>query len=308
MSKQDWFLSPVFLILCLVPLSGSRFYVFLTTDILIFALFAVSLNLLIGYTGLVSFGHAAYFGIGAYACALLMGKASVIFPIAFLAAGLFGAAAALIIGFFCVRLTKIYFAMLTLAFSQIVWAAAFKWNSLIGGDTGFIGIPFPEYLDSKTRYYYFTLAMVIVCLFIIRKVVNSPFGRILTTIRENPERTEFIGINVKFFQLVAFIISGFFSAIAGALFGIFNHSVFPDLLFWPASAEVLIMTILGGMYSFFGPVVGAAVLLYLRLQVTSYTQYWPLILGTILAVLLFFFPGGIVGFLQTRLTLLKESR
>jgi branched-chain amino acid transport system permease protein len=198
--------------------------------------------------------------------------------------------------------------MLTLAFSQIVWAAAFKWNSLTGGDTGFIGIPFPQYLDSKTRYYYFTLAVVVVCLFIIRKVVNSPFGRILTTIRENSERTEFIGINVKFFQLVAFIISGFFSALAGALFGIFNHSVFPDFLFWPASAEVLIMTILGGMYSFFGPVVGAAVVLYLRMQITSYTQYWPLILGTILAVLLFFFPGGIVGFLQNRLTLLRRNR
>jgi branched-chain amino acid transport system permease protein len=237
-----------------------------------------------------------------------MNRASIAFPIAFVAAGVFGAIAALIIGFFCVRLTKIYFAMLTLAFSQIVWVTAFKWNSLTGGDTGFIGIPFPQYLDSRTRFYYFTLLIVILCLFIIRKVLNSPFGRILTTIRENPERTEFIGINVKLFQLVAFIIAGFFSAIAGALFGIFNHSVFPDILFWPASAEVLIMTILGGMYSFFGPVVGAAVLLYLRMQVASYTQYWPLILGMVLAVLLFFFPGGIVGFLQTRLMLLRGNR
>jgi branched-chain amino acid transport system permease protein len=308
MSRQNWFLIPIILIILFIPLSGSRFYVFLGTDILIIALFAVSLNLLLGYTGMVSFGQAAYFGIGAYTCALLMKKASVVFPIAFVAAGVFGAAAALIIGFFCVRLTKIYFAMLTLAFSQIVWAIVFKWNSLTGGDTGFIGIPFPHHLDSKVRFYYFTFAVVALSLFIIRKIVNSPFGRILTTIRENPERTEFIGINVKLFQLVAFMISGFFSAIAGALFGIFNHSIFPDLLFWPASAEVLIMTILGGMYSFFGPVVGAAVLLYLRMQVTSYTQYWPLILGTILAVLLFFFPGGIVGFLQTRLTLVRGNR
>jgi branched-chain amino acid transport system permease protein len=308
MSRQNWFLIPIILIILFIPLSGSRFYVFLGTDILIIALFAVSLNLLLGYTGMVSFGQAAYFGIGAYTCALLMKKASVVFPIAFVAAGVFGAAAALIIGFFCVRLTKIYFAMLTLAFSQIVWAIVFKWNSLTGGDTGFIGIPFPHHLDSKVRFYYFTFAVVALSLFIIRKIVNSPFGRILTTIRENPERTEFIGINVKLFQLVAFMISGFFSAIAGALFGIFNHSIFPDLLFWPASAEVLIMTILGGMYNFFGPVVGAAVLLYLRMQVTSYTQYWPLILGTILAVLLFFFPGGIVGFLQTRLTLVRGNR
>ena len=298
----------ILVVIALIPLSGSRYYVFLGTDILIFGLFAVSLNLLLGYTGLVSFGQAAYFGIGAYSCALLMKRASLVFPLAFVTAGAFGAIAALIIGFFCVRLTKIYFAMLTLAFSQIVWAIAFKWNSLTGGDTGFIGIPFPQYLDSRTRYYYFTFAVVACSLFIIRKIVNSPFGRILTTIRENPERTVFIGINVKFFQLIAFIISGFFSAIAGALFGVFNHSVFPDILFWPASAEVLIMAILGGMYSFFGPVVGAAVLLYLRMQVATYTQYWPLILGTILAVLLFFFPGGIVGFVQTRLAVLRGNR
>lgn len=298
----------ILVLVALIPLSGSRYYVFLGTDILIFGLFAVSLNLLLGYTGLVSFGQAAYFGIGAYSCALLMKRASLVFPLAFLTAGAFGAIAALIIGFFCVRLTKIYFAMLTLAFSQIVWAIAFKWNSLTGGDTGFIGIPFPQYLDSRTRYYYFTLAVVAFSLLTIRKIINSPFGRILTTIRENPERTVFIGINVKFFQLIAFIMSGFFSAIAGALFGVFNHSVFPDTLFWPASAEVLIMAILGGMYSFFGPVVGAAVLLYLRMQVATYTQYWPLILGTILAVLLFFFPGGIVGFVQTRFAVLRGNR
>ncbi|MEE9419079.1 MAG: branched-chain amino acid ABC transporter permease [Desulfatiglandaceae bacterium] len=308
MSKQDWFLFPILLIIVLVPLSGSRFYVFLGTDILIFALFAVSLNLLLGYTGLVSFGQAAYFGIGAYTCALLMKKASVAFPIAFVAAGVFGAVAAMIIGFFCIRLIKIYFAMLTLAFSQIVWAIVFKWNSLTGGDTGFIGIPFPQHLDSKTRFYYFTLVVVVFSLFVLRKMVHSPFGRILTTIRENPERTEFIGINVKLFQLVAFMISGFFSAISGALFGIFNHSIFPDLIFWPASAEVLIMTILGGIYSFFGPVVGAAVLLYLRMQVASYTEYWPLILGTILAVLIFFFPGGIVGSLQSLFARLRGNR
>ncbi len=308
MSRHRWFLILILVLIALIPLSGSRYYVFLGTDILIFGLFAVSLNLLLGYTGLVSFGQAAYFGIGAYSCALLMKRASLVFPLAFVTAGAFGAIAALIIGFFCVRLTKIYFAMLTLAFSQIVWAIACKWNALTGGDTGFIGIPFPQYLDSRTRFYYFTFLIVVLCLCIIHKVVNSPFGRILTTIRENPERTVFIGINVKLFQLIAFIMSGFFSAIAGALFGVFNHSVFPDTLFWPASAEVLIMAILGGMYSFFGPVVGAAVLLYLRMQVATYTQYWPLILGTVLAVLLFFFPGGIVGFVQTRLAVLRGNR
>ncbi len=298
MSKQNWFLIIIILLLALLPLSESRFYIFLGTDILIMGLFAISLNLLLGYTGLVSFGQAAYFGIGAYTCALLMKKASVAFPIAFAAAAVAGAVGALIIGFFCIRLTKIYFSMLTLAFSQIVWAIVFKWNSLTGGDTGLIGINFPEHLDSSTRFYYFTLGVVVFSLFIIRKMVDSPFGRILTTIRENPERTEFIGIDVKLFQLLAFMISGVFAAISGALFGIFNHSLFPDLLYWPMSAEVLIMAILGGMYCFFGPLVGATVILYLRMLVTSYTQYWPLIMGTILALLLFFFPGGILGFLR----------
>jgi branched-chain amino acid transport system permease protein len=300
MSKENWVLLLFIFLLLAIPLTESPFYVFLGTDILIFGLFAVSLNLLLGYTGLVSFGHATYFGIGAYACALLMKKASVPFLLAFLAAGALGGISALAIGFFCVRLTKVYFAMLTLAFSQIVWAIAFKWNSLTGGDNGLIGIPFPAFLDSKVHFYYFTLAVVAGSLFLLRKVVNSPFGRILTTIRENPERTEFIGINVKLFQLMAFMISGIFAALGGALFGIFNHSVFPDILFWPASAEVLIMSLLGGIYSFFGPLVGSAVLLFLRMQVSSYTEHWPLILGFTLAFLLFFFPGGIMGFAQAR--------
>src|SRR4030043_654689 len=223
MSKENWFLIPVIILILLIPVSGSRFYVFLGTDILIFGLFAVSLNLLLGYTGLVSFGHATYFGIGAYTCALLMKKASIPFPLAFAAAGALGGISALIIGFFCIRLTKVYFAMLTLAFSQIVWAMAFKWNSLTGGDNGFVGVPFPQFLDSKVLFYYFTLGVMAGSLFLLRKVVNSPFGRILTTIRDNPGRAAFIGVHVKLFQLIAFMISGFFAGISGALFGIFNH-------------------------------------------------------------------------------------
>jgi len=308
MSKENWFLIVIIMLLALLPLSESRFYIFLGTDILIMGLFAVSLNLLLGYTGLVSFGQAAYFGVGAYTCTLLMKKASIAFPLAFIGAAIFGAIIAFIIGFFCIRLTKIYFAMLTLAFSQIIWAIVFKWNSLTGGDNGIIGIPFPQHLDSPTRFYYFTLVIVVCSFYILRKAMDSPFGRMLTTIRENPERTEFIGINVKLFQLFAFMLSGFFAAIAGALFGIFNHSIFPDLLFWPQSAEVLIMAILGGMYSFFGPLVGAAVMLYLRMLVTSYTQYWPLIMGSILALLLFFFPGGIVGFLKSQRIFARGNR
>lgn len=300
MSKENWVLVILVLLLVLLPLSESRFYLFLGTDILIMGLFAISLNLLLGYTGLVCFGQGAFFGVGAYTYTLLTKKAFLSFPLAFLAAPIGGAIAALIIGLFCIQRTKIYFAMLTLAFSQIVWAIVYKWNSLTGGDNGIIGIPFPQHLDSPTRFYYFTLVVVVLSLYILRKLVSSPFGRILTTIRENAERTEFIGIHVKLFQLISFMLSGAFSAVAGALFAVLNHSIFPDLLFWPQSAEVLIMALLGGMYSFFGPLVGAAVLLYMRMLVTSYTQYWPFIMGTILALILFFFPGGMLGFLQSK--------
>lgn len=301
LKNTNWVLIAVFLLIALVPLSGSRFYVFLLTDIMIFAIFALSLNLLLGYTGLVSFGHAAYFGIGVYTSALLIKKAGFDFLIAFAAAAASGAVSAMIIGFFCVRLTKIYFAMLTLAFSQIVWAIVFKWNSLTGGDNGIMGVDFPSYLDSKVKFFYFSLVIFALSIIILRRVVNSPFGRILMTIRDNPERTEFIGINVRLFQLLAFILSGFFASVAGGLFCMFNHSAFPDYLYWPVSAEVLIMTLLGGKYNFYGPVIGAAALLYLRMESTSYTEYWPLILGMILCLLLFFFPNGIAGFAEDRI-------
>ncbi len=302
-----------------VPFVGSRFYTFVATDVAILALFAVSLNLLLGYTGLVSFGHAAYFGIGAYTTGILMKKLAVPFVIAFPAAGVVAALFALVFGFFCVRLTKIYFAMLTLAFAQIVWAICFKWNDVTGGEQGMPEIPYPDLawmeklplvntLRTSDHFYLVTVVLVATCLWLLRRVVGSPFGRILTTIRENPERAEFIGVNVRRYELVAFVIAGAFAGLAGGLFGIFNRGVFPDFAYWPKSSEVLIMTILGGMGHFYGPAVGALVLLVLNQQITSYTQYWPFILGSILIVLLFVFPGGIVGALDTAWHRLRPRR
>jgi branched-chain amino acid transport system permease protein len=293
-----------------VPALGSRFYTFLANDVAIWALFATSLNLLVGYTGLVSFGHAAYFGIGAYATGLLMKKAGVSFLLAFPAAGALAGAFALIFGFFCVRLTRIYFAMLTLAFAQIVWAICFKWNEVTGGEQGMPEIPYPDFgwlerLGAAVpavagwriaEYYYFlTLVLVALCLWALRRIVGSPFGRILTTIRENPERAEFIGVNVRRYELAAFVLAGVFAGLAGGLFGIFNRGVFPDFAYWTKSSEVLIMTLLGGMGTFFGPGIGALALILLNQQIVSYTEYWPLVLGTILVVLLFGFPGGLAG-------------
>ena len=293
-----------------VPAMGSRFYTFVASDVAIWALFATSLNLLVGYTGLVSFGHAAYFGIGAYTTGLLMKKLGVPFLLAFPAAGVVAGAFALIFGFFCVRLTRIYFAMLTLAFAQIVWAICFKWNEVTGGEQGMPEIPYPDFgwverlgatvplvggWRTAEYYYFLTLVLVALCLWGLRRIVGSHFGRILTTIRENPERAEFIGVNVRRHELVAFVLAGAFAGFAGGLFGIFNRGVFPDFAYWTKSSEVLIMTLLGGMGTFYGPSIGALVLILLNQQIVSYTEYWPLVLGTILVVLLFGFPGGLAG-------------
>jgi len=295
-----------FLAAAAIPWLGSRYETFLATQIAIDALFAVSLNLLLGTVGLVSFGHVAYFGIGAYVCGILMKTYAVPFTLALPAAALGSAAFALVFGFFCVRLTKIYFAMLTLAFSQIVWAICFKWNDVTGGDQGLPDVPYP-YLDWITaipgfddlriadQFYLLTLVVVAVSLLAMRRIIASPFGRMLTTIRENPERAASIGLDVRTYELAAFVAAGGFAGIAGALFGIFNRGVFADYVYWPKSAEVMIMTILGGIEHFWGPVVGAATLVLLNQQITSYTEYWPLVLGSILLVLLFVFPGGIVG-------------
>ncbi len=296
----------VFLVALWVPWLGSRYDTFLATQIAIDALFAASLNLLLGTTGLVSFGHVAYFGVGAYVCGILMKTYGVPFIVAFPAAGLGAALFALVSGYFCVRLTRIYFAMLTLAFSQIVWAVAYKWNSVTGGDQGLPEIPYPDMhwmaavpglrdLGSGDRFYLLTLALVAVSLAILWRVVRSPFGRMLTTIRDNPERAAAIGLNVRAYELAAFVAAGAFAGLAGALYGIFNRGVFADYVFWSKSAEVMIMAILGGMGYFWGPPVGAFALVWLNQEITDYTQYWPFVLGIILLVLLFVFPGGIVG-------------
>src|SRR5271170_947198 len=296
----------VFLAAATVPWLGSRYDTFLAAQIVIDALFAVSLNLLLGTTGLVSFGHVAYFGVGAYVCGILMKTYGMPFIVAFPAAGIGAAGFALVSGYFCVRLTKLYFAMLTLAFSQIVWAICYKWNAVTGGDQGLPEIPYPN-LDWMTavpglgdlsigaRFYLLTLALVAVSLAALHQIVRSPFGRMLTTIRDNPERAAFIGLNVRAYQLAAFVVAGTFAGLAGALYGIFSRGVFADYVFWSKSAEVIIMTILGGMDYFWGPPVGALALVWLNQEITDYTEYWPFVLGTLLVVLLYVFPGGIVG-------------
>jgi branched-chain amino acid transport system permease protein len=235
---------------------------------------------------------------------------------AFLLGGLGGALFAAIFGFFCVRLTRTYFSMLTLACAQIVWAICFKWNDVTGGEQGYPRVPMPSlsFLDwlpvhpralTAVKLYFLVLVLCMLCIYLLKRIVESPFGRILNTIRDNAERAQFIGIDVRRYQLIAFTIAGGFAGLAGGLFGIYKRGVFPDYGYWSKSAEVLIMTILGGIHNFWGPTVGSAVLILLNGIIVSYTEYWPFILGLILLVLLFGLPGGIVGGLDA---LIKRAR
>ena len=281
-----------------VPLALPHFYLLLATEIVIMGLFAVAFNLLLGYGGMVSFGHAAFYGFGAYVCGLLLKKAGAPFAVAFLAAPLLSAILALAVGFLCIRLTRIYFSMLTLAFSQIVWAVALKWYDLTGGDNGLVAIPVPAPLAGPRAFYLFATGCAGLAAWLLWRLVNAPFGRTLLAIRENAERAEFVGLHVRRVQLTAFVISGGVAGLAGALFSLFSRGAFPDYAFWTKSAEVLLMTLLGGPYAFLGPALGAAILIVLNSVVTSFTEYWPVVLGAILLVLIYVFPGGVMRLLR----------
>lgn len=273
-------------------------YLLYAIDILIFVLFAMSLNLLVGQTGMVSFGHAAYFAIGAYTAGILVVRAGWSMPGAFLAAPLAAAFAALVIGFFCVRLTHAYFIMLTLAFAQLVHAVVWKWREMTGGDDGLMGVyPMPPF-DTYLGYYYLTLVIVALCLILLYLIVRSPFGYTCRAIKDNPRRVQFMGINVRMYQLLAFIMAGFFAGVAGDLFVFFNRGAFQVMAHWITSAKGLVMVILGGPNYFAGPLVGAVLFKLLDSTVPKFTEYWLLILGTILVILVLAMPKGIVGFLR----------
>lgn len=295
----------VILGLALAPLFLTEFLKVFVTEMLIMALFALAFNLLFGYTGLLSFGHAAYFSIGAYTCGLIMLKVSPSIPLAFIAGILLATFTAWIIGYFCVRLDEIYFAMLTLAFGMMIHTILWKWDSMTGGADGLVGIPRPHLwffdLSNLTTYYYFTLIIVCICVGILWVIVHSPFGLILKSIRENHERVEFVGINMRRYRLLSFVISGLFCGVAGVLFAPFEMSLAPDIAFWTKSAEPVFMSLLGGMSIFLGPAVGAAIYMYLKEIISGYTELWMIYLGAVLIGFVIFLPGGIVGFIHRKL-------
>jgi len=286
--------------LVLAPMLLPTFYVWLLVEMLAFALFASSLHLLMGMGGMVSFGHAAYFGAGAYGAALLMKQAGVPMPLAFLAAPFLAAAVSVIFGYWSVRLTSIYFAMLTLAFAQIVYAIVHQWYEVTGGDNGLLGVWPSKWLASPVRYYYWALGAGVAGIALLRVVASSPFGLALRAARDHPRRAEAVGINIRAHQLVAFVVAGFFAGLGGAIFAFLKGSVFPGYLDAPMSVEPLVMVLLGGVGSFSGPPAGAIVYKLLDTVITRYTDYWQLALGAILIVLVTAFPRGIVGALGGR--------
>lgn len=288
----------VLLALIGLPLLEDRHAMDVAVEIMILALFALSLNTLIGYSGNVSFGHAAYFAIGGYANAILLTTYDLPLIVAMPVAILLSMIAAMFVAWFCTRLTDIYFAMLTLAFSMLVWAILFKWRDVTHGDDGFVGVTIPSFLDGRVPLYYFTLVVVAVSIAVLWLICHSAFGKVLVAVRENRTRAGFVGVDTRRMRWTAFVIAGTFAGIAGSLFALFKSGMYVENAFWTQSAQVLIMTLLGGMYSFFGPAIGAAALYMLEITTNRYTEYWPTVLGGILLVILMFLPDGLVGLAQ----------
>jgi branched-chain amino acid transport system permease protein len=305
--RTRWLIAIMLILFILLPAFLPRFYTYIIALIFVTSLLAMSLNLVLGYGMIYQFHHAVFYGVGAYTIALVLTKTSLPVWVGFIAGPLVAALAGLLIGWFCVRLTRLYFGMLQISLGSLLWAIVFRWYTLTGGDDGIHGIAMPGFLASLISNYYFILLVLILCLIVMYFVIKSPFGQTLQAIRDNPERCEAVGVNVKHHQLKAIVIASFFAGVAGVLFVVLERSVFPDLLFWVLSLEVCIMCLLGGWFTFGGPIVGAAAIVSLRTFVGIFTEYWTLILGIILILLIFFLPEGIMGFFQAKLKLSIKS-
>ena len=278
-----------------------------------FAIAALGFNLLLGYTGLLSFGHSAYFGTGAYTVAFIVRDLHVhsmeLCILGALASTLIIAA---LFGYVCVRHTRIFFGILTLALSQVIWSLAFKFFWVTGGTDG-IRVPrtgitlLAGLMDFKGSgsyqrfvysYYYYVLVLFLVAVAIMWVIVHSPFGKALQAIRDNEVRAAFVGVPVRRYRWIAFVISGLFTGLAGALWVPLNGLTTPDILYWPFSGEIVFMTVLGGFRTFTGPIVGAIAFNYLKVYAVASSQYWQLVLGVVLVVLVMVLPSGIVGTLK----------
>jgi len=299
------------LVLALLPLvfPGKQFSDFMIR-MSAFAVFATSLNLLVGYGGMVSFGHGMFYGLGAYSFALLMQKMGTSIPMAFLLTVLISAGVATVVGAICIRLKEIYFAFLTLAFQMLLHSLIIAWTPVTGGDQGLTGgVPRPEFLgirlDDPHHLYLFCCFILVASLFVMYHFVQSPFGYTLRMIRDNPRRVGFLGVQVWHVRLLAFVVAGIFGSIGGLLMSLFVSSAYPDFAYWTISGEGVFMILLGGIGVFLGPLVGAVVLLLLQDVVTGFTEYFGLVLGV---VILSFALGLRKGLLGTLWELWRDRR
>lgn len=276
-------------------LAGSMPYApVLALDVLVSILFAASLHFMMGPGGMPSFGHAAYFGLGAYGAALLLKAAGWPMAVTLAAAPLVAGLGALVFGWFCVRLSGVYLAMLTLAFAQIVWSVAYQWDGFTGGSNGLLGI-WPAAWLPRDGYYYLVLALVALALLVLWRIIYSAFGQALRAVRDNPLRAEALGVNARLVQWVAFVIAGSFAGLAGALFAYSKGSVSPEIIAVGKSVDGLVMVLLGGIQSLAGPIAGAATYKVLQDYLAGATQYWHAWLGAAILLLVMVFPRGIAG-------------
>jgi len=281
----------------LLPWTGDEYRLVLATDVLVLALFAASLQLVMGTGGMASFGHAAYFGLGAYAAALAV-KQGIPMELALALSPLVAIGGALVIGWFCVRLSGVYLAMLTLAFAQIVWSIAFQWDAVTGGSNGVVGVWPSAWLGGKQAYYWFTLTLVSAALAAIAWIAHAPLGYSLRACRDSPMRAEAIGIDVRKTQWTAFVVAGGFAGLAGGIYAFSKGSISPETLAIPRSVDALVMVLLGGLNALAGPLIGAAAFTWLSDTLARVTEYWRAVLGAAILLTVIAFPMGLGGALS----------
>ena len=300
---------PALVLLIALPFLVPPYQTVLLSYGLVFAIAALGFNLLLGYTGLLSFGHCAYFGVGAYAVALMVKYFKWSSMELFVLGGVLASAfVSLVFGFLCVRYTRIFFGILTMALSQVLWSLAFKFFWVTGGSDG-LRVPTPTLLGGfaaqgprsdkldflSHRYYFYVLVLFVVAVVVMWLIVHSPFGKALQAIRDNETRAEFVGVQVRRYRLVAFVVSGIYTGLAGALWVPLNGLTTPDILHWTFSGKIVFFTVLGGFQTFAGPIVGAIAYNYLETYAVGHTVYWQLVLGVVLVALVLVLPAGLVG-------------
>src|SRR5690349_18320582 len=290
----------------MAPLGG---YTALATRVLVLGLAAMSLNFLLGFTGVLSFGHAAWFGLGAYGAGLTLKYLALSTPLAVLAGMLLGGLCGAILGLLIVRRRGVYFAMVTIAFGQVFYYIAFQWSSVTGGDDGLrgfsrqplnLGFTTIDILSNANAFYYFVLACIALAVAVMGFVLRSPFGRTMIAIRENQRRARFLGIPVDRHIWIAFTLSCFFMGFAGALYALVNNFADPRGLHYSQSGDFVMMAVMGGMRSFWGPLLGAVVFVVVQDYLSSITINWMSFIGLLFMAIVLFFPRGLLGFIRRR--------